>query len=349
MSSGKRQILEAEKAPQEGTHAGLWLDKFLEDDSGRDDLVQQVAAIREPDVYKAFYERWKAALEAHGARCRLAEVQGRLAINLGAESVLEAGIALHHTYGLPYIPGSALKGLAAAFAHQHLEGEEWRKEVGWAHKELFGTMALAGCVTFFDALYVPGSGKQGHALWPDVITVHHPAYYQGQGDQVPPPADWDSPTPIPFLTASGKYLVALAGPDEWVERAFDILGRALESEGIGAKTSSGYGRMRLEGVAGEPAQSGTGRTATAAPAQAAQPAEQHAKPVQQPTRHSGKIVRFYAQQRTGKIEEDGTGREFDFDDRALPKGWTPAYRQRPAVDFLVDPESGKVIEIRKKF
>jgi cold shock CspA family protein len=75
-----------------------------------------------------------------------------------------------------------------------------------------------------------------------VITVHHPDYYQTDSNP-PPPADWDNTTPIPFLSATGNYLISLAGPNEWVEKAFDILELALRKQGIGAKTSSGYGRM----------------------------------------------------------------------------------------------------------
>ena len=173
--------------------------------------------------------------------CKEAHVQGRLAINLGAEAILETSIALHHTYGTPYIPGSALKGLASHYTMKHLDEKEWGKE-SQAFKILFGSPESAGYVTFFDALYVPRSGYQGQALWSDVITVHHPDYYQTGNT---PPADWDSPTPIPFLTATGDYLVALSGPEEWVKAAFEILALALEHEGVGAKTSSGYGRMLL--------------------------------------------------------------------------------------------------------
>ena len=81
------------------------------------------------------------------------------------------------------------------------------------------------------------------ALWKDVITVHHAAYYQS-GDQ--PPADYDSTVVIPFITASGSFLIALAGPDDWVEKAYQILELALREEGIGAKTNSGYGRMSFD-------------------------------------------------------------------------------------------------------
>jgi CRISPR-associated protein Cmr6 len=63
------------------------------------------------------------------------------------------------------------------------------------------------------------------------------------------PADWDDPNPVPFLSATGKYLIALSAPkdcEEWTASAFKILEHALEGEGIGAKSSSGYGRMELE-------------------------------------------------------------------------------------------------------
>jgi CRISPR/Cas system CMR subunit Cmr6 (Cas7 group RAMP superfamily) len=37
----------------------------------------------------------------------------------------------------------------------------------------------------------------------------------------------------------------LAGPDDWIEPTFKLLKLALSEEGIGAKTSSGYGRMKF--------------------------------------------------------------------------------------------------------
>lgn len=225
------------------TNAGLWLDKFIREQA-RDDkesrriLVQEVAGIREPQDYSHWFERWKRALQDYGAECQVAEVQGRMAVGLGEESVLETSVALHHTYGVPYIPGSALKGLAASFARQHL-GDDW--QIGsCAYRTVFGDTQTAGYVTFFDALPMPNSA----ALCPDVITVHHENYYQN--DRTAPPADWDDPNPVPFLSATGKYLIALSGPSQWVRATFDILKYALAHAGIGAKTSSGYGRLTLE-------------------------------------------------------------------------------------------------------
>ena len=224
------------------TNAGLWLDKFIrnqaeEDRDSQRDLVRDVSDIPVPEEYALWFERWQRALYDYGAQCRVAEVLGRMAVGLGEESVLETSVALHHTYGVPYIPGSALKGLAASFARQHL-GERWQPGTG-AYRIVFGDTENAGHIIFFDALPLPAS----RLLYPDVITVHHEGYYQ-KGNM--PPADWDNPNPIPFLSASGKYLVALAGPDLWVKAAFEILEHALLNLGVGAKTSSGYGRLKLE-------------------------------------------------------------------------------------------------------
>lgn len=164
----------------------------------------------------------------------------RMVVGLGAESVLENSIALHRTYGVPYIPGSALKGLASSYAHQRLEAWDKKSE---AHKTMFGDADEAGFLVFYDAL--PVSGKW--SLHPDVMTVHHQDYYRGTKveGKLAPPADWDSPTPIPFISASGTFLIAIGGPEAWVNAAFEILRCALKEYGIGAKTSSGYGRLEL--------------------------------------------------------------------------------------------------------
>lgn len=233
----------------EHPNAGLWLDKFIiglskEDKESHSKLARQITEINEPHNYKAIYNSWKDSLGQLGAVSRSAEVKNRMVAGLGAESVLETSVTLHRTYGVPYIPGSALKGLASAFAHQYC-GDDWQKAKPF-FETLFGTGDRAGYVTFFDALYVPGSGHQGRALHFDVMTVHHRAYYEGKNA---PPADWDDPNPVPFISATGKYLIALAAPEgcePWRDLALEILAQALEHEGVGAKTSSGYGRMKLE-------------------------------------------------------------------------------------------------------
>jgi CRISPR-associated protein Cmr6 len=238
-----------------GTHAGLWLDKGLAEVNdkgpGRQKHFDAARSIPVTDDYRRFYQRWRKAVEALAPATRIAEatVQGRMVVGLGAESVLEASISLHRTYGVPYIPGSALKGLAAAAAHQSLEDPDWKKlaadgtigTIGTFHRVLFGDQESSGYVTFHDALWIPEGGTLPLDL--DVMTVHHPDYYQGTAGA--PAADWDSPNPVAFLTAHGRYLLAVTGPEEWTNTAMSILQIAVEENGAGAKTAAGYGRLRL--------------------------------------------------------------------------------------------------------
>ena len=265
---GRRLALKDVEFPGENTHLGLWLDKFLKS-SDKDDteskraLIREVAGKREPEEYKAFFQRYREALEGVGAELRTAHTLGRLVVGLGGEGVLETSITLHRTYGVPYIPGSALKGLASRFAHLYLEGEAWRRNLrefkrSKAQEALFGTTEEQGMVVFFDALPEPGTWE----LHPDILNPHHQAY--NAGGQAPP-ADWDSPIPVPFLSATGTFLLALApapvvdpgAARPWLDAAWQILSWALKEEGVGAKTSSGYGRMEVRG--GNPPSSAEGR------------------------------------------------------------------------------------------
>lgn len=263
--------------PPATTHAGLWLDAFIGEQS-RDNteskhrLVQQVAELSVSDTYVQFFHRWEELLKTYcSVSPRRARVRTRLAIGLGGAGVLETAVTLHHTYGVPYIPGSALKGLAASYVRQCLSDPQWGQwdqnrawKPGAAYRLIFGDTTSAGYITFFDALYVPGSGHDGKPLHPDIITVHHPDYYQNKDK---PPADWDSPIPVPFLTATGDYLVALAAPTvadwiaPWIEQTFTILTLALDQWGVGAKTSSGYGRMELSPPGSPNSEIGTASTA----------------------------------------------------------------------------------------
>ena len=247
MSSSRRAALESIKFKEiknKKPHAGLWLDKFLThqekprptEESTYTQLVKECSQIKKPSGYKTFYTRWKETVEGLGVKTQVVRVNGRLAIGLGNETVIETGVTLHHTYGVPIIPGSALKGVASSYAHQYLD-TIWQKNED-AHNTLFGSTESAGFVTFFDALPVFDQWK----LEPDVMTVHHADYYQ---DASSAPADWDSPIIIPFLTVTGDFLIALHAPDApgWADVAYGILKSALDEIGVGAKTSSGYGRI----------------------------------------------------------------------------------------------------------
>lgn len=256
----RREVLKSIKATR-AQHAGLWLDKYLANqdrkasgdkdakDTARHHLMAEATAIAVPEGYEDFFSRWESALAElpDAVARRYARATGRVIVGLGAESASETAITLHHTFGVPYLPGSAFKGLSAFYARNYLQDEKWRLneqgKPGEAYRKLFGDTTQAGCVTYYDAYFVPESTAGNKTLFTDTITVHHPEYYQGKNAA---PADWDKPIPIPFISATGIYLVALGGTEpEWVEAGLTILGMALEELGIGAKTSSGYGRMVL--------------------------------------------------------------------------------------------------------
>lgn len=253
------------------THPGLWLDKFLrtsdkEDTKAKHRLVEEVIKavqnVRENPDYVAFFHRYRNAMHRRPGLTYLGKgkVSVRLSVGLGASSVLETSILLHRTYGVPYIPGSALKGLASNYALKYLKHEAWQKPAEnekdaassqqSLHKLIFGDTDESGLVIFFDALPNP---KDKFFLEKDIVTVHHRDYYQGKGK---PPADWDLPTPVPFLTARGTFHFYLGLPPlpeaelEKGRKLLDIAARllqlALKTEGVGAKTSLGYGRITFK-------------------------------------------------------------------------------------------------------
>jgi len=250
------------------THVGLWIDKMLVDEVPSSAVagphLRKIDSAPIPDGYELAYRARRTALEAMAERGESlvfeAKASSRLVVGLGAKGVLEMGLTLDHTWGTPYIPGSALKGLCAAAAHQLTKDAKWHKPTkGWPEAApekgteatdfqfLFGSTANAGIVTFHDAWWIPvGTTLPIHM---DIMTVHHPNYYQspsvGAKDA---PSDFDEPVPVPFLSTSGTFLVALEGPDDWCKAAFQLLEAGLRELGIGAKTSSGYGRVTLTPV-----------------------------------------------------------------------------------------------------
>jgi CRISPR-associated protein Cmr6 len=175
-------------------------------------------------------------------------------------------MTLHHIYGIPYIPESAIKGVTRHWAVLRLAEEYVKKgknieeaieavskalEEGKELEELkeinlnpeitfqdlikiFGTQKEEGKVIFFDAY-----PDESIELKIDIMNPHYPDYYGGDK----PPADWQNPVPIKFLTVEkAKFLFYLASRDkDLLTKAENLLKDALKNYGIGAKTSLGYG------------------------------------------------------------------------------------------------------------
>jgi len=161
--------------------------------------------------------------------------------------VLETGISLHHTYGVPIIPGSALKGLASHYCHQVWGTKDVNFQEGGKHYcTLFGAKEDAGYIVFHDAWIKPDCLHNKHGLVLDVMTPHHTEYYSGVDKS---PTDFDGPIPITFLSVTGYFHLAVSYnarsdvDQEWAKLALELLTRALRDWGIGGKTNVGYGRL----------------------------------------------------------------------------------------------------------
>jgi CRISPR-associated protein Cmr6 len=221
----------------------------------------------------------------------------RLIIGLGASHPQETSMTLHHIYGIPYIPGSAVKGVIRHWKilkkfseldisefeqinclekilemadldnkdenkrDDKLSKEDFKKKFRVKNKDkyiepddklydfliskqefirnfqrLFGTQQKKGELIFMDALPVEDIN-----LKIDIMNPHYPDYY-GKGE---PPADWQNPTPIKFLTVENTkfqfYILSRSRNNELLDISKKLLQEALKEHGIGAKTSLGYG------------------------------------------------------------------------------------------------------------
>jgi CRISPR type III-B/RAMP module RAMP protein Cmr6 len=232
-------------------HAGLILASYLAHHEEKHDK-DKGAARRElfdaaikasgesASIYNLVFERWKSSTSGVDVASSELEVQDRLIVGLGAESMLETGITLHHTYGMPMIPGSALKGLAAHYCNRELGSENPDLRVSQKHHAvIFGTTEDSGHVVFHDAWILPG----GKGLVRDVMTPHHGAYYGCLPGSMP--TDFDDPNPVGFLSVAGRFRVAVSCENrDWADFALHLLKAALRDWGVGGKTTSGYGRMQ---------------------------------------------------------------------------------------------------------
>lgn len=230
-----------------GQHAGLLLNRYLaqHDDTheGAKGLYKQAQEMSISPVYRLAFQRWQQMLkQLPNTRRFTATAVSPIAVGLGNESVLEVGLTIHHTYGVPVIPGSALKGLCRRGA---LRLKQEGKLTDEALRVLFGYseqsgQASAGYITFWDAWYDPDS-VEAKPFHRDVITVHHQDYYGG-GSAFP--TDFDDPNPVPFLVVKpgARFLFAVQAPDEaWGAFAQKLLEWCLQNLGVGAKTNAGYG------------------------------------------------------------------------------------------------------------
>ena len=182
--------------------------------------------------------------------CITATLGSRMMLGLGSASVFETGITLHHIYGFPFIPGSAIKGCLRNFIIRDLfENNEENAIADNNFNKIFGSQENAGKVIFFDSY-----PKKCAKLELEIMNPHYGDYYQGKAA----PTDDHKPVPIKFYAVpkDTQFIFRLVSNAENIKQ-FTICGKLISDLfsdmlyeiGIGAKTSVGYGwfsRMEVQ-------------------------------------------------------------------------------------------------------
>ena len=201
--------------------------------------IAQIAKIGVDPGYRWAYRRWREATR-EPARFGVKELalESRMYIGVVRDNPLEAGVTVSHAWGMPLIPGSAIKGVSRDAAR--LAGLEPAALV-----HLFGSdddqHPEAGVAVFHDAWWIPADGAKPFVA--ELVTPHHSGYYdQGSAHAT----DFDSPTPAAQIAVQGAFRFVVQAPDGWRDLAIGVLMRALTGAGIGGKTTSGYGLFRQD-------------------------------------------------------------------------------------------------------
>lgn len=235
---------------------------------GDDDRQRATALIERQQALAA----QQASLDSDAVLSLPAESTAPFTTGLGMEHPLENGFAFLTPYGLPYLPGSSIKGVLLQAARElGSDGafedpkRDWNRE---AIERLFGSAGpeddgllerRRGALIFHDVFPLPQAGA--NLQW-DVMTPHQGAYHADSTGSTPP-HDNDSPKPVHFLTVpvgsrfrfiigcnqallSNTDLLAPNTDDEprWQGIVRGLLEHAFTWLGFGAKTSVGYGTLQ---------------------------------------------------------------------------------------------------------
>lgn len=220
---------------------GLWYDKFYDQWEGsgatslKNPASQKVKWIKQAVEWSVQRSEQRALademitrllklVQAAGGLFWVFETTSPFITGLGQGHPMENGFTWHPLLGAPYIPGTTLKGQLKAWP-------QWSGELSTELTEVLDRL------TILDSLPLLPGKLQG-----EVMTPHYSQYYRAGL----PPADYDSPVPIPFLAVSPGQLFLLAALGhkddlQVLEKYWEI---SLEYMGVGAKTSSGFGRFQ---------------------------------------------------------------------------------------------------------
>lgn len=236
-------------------------EKGVDDDDAKKKAVESIKSCINSCQKSEFANRWGS--DGDVDTFVIEPVLGaRLIVNAANGMLENAGLSLHRTFGYPYIPGSAVKGVT-----RHAAWSDWNetvpddqalkdskalsiaavfgyptndKELDAYLKKLRGDKAVAGNVCFYPA--EPTEGKIECEV--DILNVHHRDYYARKRKVA---TDDENPNLcyFPVVKAGQKFRFAIRRMGGISAEDFRLaqkwLKEGLSLFGIGAKTSAGYG------------------------------------------------------------------------------------------------------------
>lgn len=271
-------------------YCAVWKEGLKEDKKDKE-LEQKArasylaAAVSRSQPALAFSSRknWLQQLAADpGAELVVARLGARLIVNQAASVLENAGLALDRNFGIPYISGSAVKGVTRSWAVEAAKGGNvaWPEVFavfGWGQAEHDQELlcrarvptrvreaSFAGLVAF-----LPAFPLQAAPLALDIVNCHHRNYYSsGKAERA---LDVELPVPNVFPTVeAGAEFFFVVRPastvgrsktvQEWLSLAENFnpaktargwLVQALQDHGLGAKTAAGYGWFEVDEAAGD--------------------------------------------------------------------------------------------------
>jgi CRISPR-associated protein Cmr6 len=256
--------------PETDYHAGLWFERFfnryednwevikenpkLNKKDGKGDWIKTVIGGQgDSEKLASFRNRQQSLVTALKGQSQRYTTDWNFVSGMGNPHPVENGFSWHPTLAVPYLAGSAVKGLVKAWVEMNDELSS-KEEKEARLKSWFGTAdktevaEQAGDFIFFDAI----PDKQP-TLVCDIMTPHMGKWYEnenknGSTDSDAVPADWHEPTPIPFLSVKkARFIFSIVPRVEskinQLEDVFEALENALQWLGAGAKTAAGYGYM----------------------------------------------------------------------------------------------------------
>jgi CRISPR-associated protein Cmr6 len=240
-------------------HGGLWFERFFNrytdasfsdvGSEGKKSFLSGFSKLHgDQHSLDLFSKRQTKLVNALKGDIRVYRSDWRWVTGMGLPHPVENGISWHTTLGVPFLPGSAVKGLVRAALTALEKPTDFISRVLGPLPD--ASSGDAGLLMFFDA--VPTEMAQ---LVVDVMTPHAGDWYK---NPTVAPADWHAPNPVPFLTVAPCSLLFSIAPhprskisEEEMTQVWEALDWGLAYLGAGAKSSVGYGFMTLDNKATE--------------------------------------------------------------------------------------------------